>query len=205
MLSYAFFYFVGQNITWLFSSWLVSLLVCATFPIVVMIVDGSAAVRATTVFIGWASVFFIPEFVLKIEHVTFHGDIKHQLTLLMAAFDMLIFVGISFAINVNDSSLVIWTMLLGAHVFYVWGIWYFNFYAKRVQDHHTFFATYMLVLIANDIYFLLVSLIVHGHPLNFTSVLIAGLLTAVPLLFLSRNEVFVNWVETHAPVPFIGQ
>lgn len=205
MLSYAFFYFVGQNITWLFSSWLVSLLVCAAFPIATLAVNGSSAVVATAVFIGWASVFFIPEFVLKIEHVTFHGDIKHQLTPLMAVFDMLVFVGISTVINVNDSSLAVWTILLGVHVFYVWGIWYFNFYAKRVQDHHIFFAVYMLLLIANDVYFLLVSLILHGHPLNFTSVLIAGLLSGLALLFLTRNEGFVAWVEKHAPVPTVVQ
>jgi len=196
MLSYAFFYFVGQNVAWLLSSWLVSLLICAVAPVAVFIFDSKYAFNAITVFVGWASVVVIPEFVLKIGHVTFDSDIKNQLLPLLAVFDALVFVVITIIINVNDSSPAVWTVLLGAHVLYVWGIWHVNFFAKRIREPshaRSYFATYLLILIINDLYFLVISLIIHGHPLNFIAVFVAGCLTAIPLLFAS-HDTFQTWI-----------
>lgn len=196
MLSYAFFYFVGQNIAWLLSSWTISLLVCVVAPISVFIFDSKYVAQALTVFVGWASVVVVPEFVLKVGHVTFDVDIKNQLLPLLAVFDALVFVVITIIINVNDSSPAVWIILLGAHVLYVWGIWHINFFAKRIQEPHhirSYFATYLLILIVNDMYFLVISLIIHGHALNFIAVLVAGCLTAIPLLFASHNT-FQSWI-----------
>ena len=196
MLSYAFFYFIGQNVAWLLSSWLISLLVCVAAPISVFIFDSKYVAQALTVFVGWASVVMVPEFVLKVGHVTFDNDIKNQLLPLLAVFDSLVFVVITIVINVNDSAPAVWIILLGAHVLYVWGIWHINFFAKRICEPahaRSYFATYLLILIANDMYFLIISLIVHGHALNFISVLVAGCLTAVPLLFAS-HDIFQAWI-----------
>lgn len=194
MVSYAFGYFVGQNLAWLLSSWVISLLACAVVPAMIFIFDQSSASRALTTFLGWASVVVVPEFVLQIGHSTFDGDTKNQLLPLLAVFDALIFLAITIVTNVNDSSPVIWVILLAAHVLYVWGIWHVNHYAKRVHDHHKYFFAYMFVLIFNDVYFLIVALIGHGHPLNFISVAIASVLTAVPLVLFSRNDAVMQWV-----------
>lgn len=201
MISFAFGYFVGQNIAWLLSSWVISLLVCAVVPATVFIFDSDAAPRTFTAFLGWASVVVVPEFVLQIGHSTFDGDSKNQLLPLLAVFDALVFVVITIVVNVNDASPVIWVVLLAAHVVYVWGIWHVNHYAKRVHDHHKYFFPYMLVLICNDVYFLIVALIIHGHPLNFISVLIASLLTAVPLLLTSRSDAIMRWMATRGVAP----
>ncbi len=200
MISYVFGYLIGQNIAWLLSSWVISLLVCAVVPSTVFIFDSDSAPRTLTAFLGWASVVVVPEFVLQIGHATFDGDTKNQLLPLLAVFDALVFVVITIVVNVNDSSPIVWVILLAAHVVYVWGIQYVNHYAKRVRDHHKYFFPYMLVLIFNDVFFLIVALVVHGHPLNFISVLIASALTAVPLFLSSRNEAIMRWVVSHGAV-----
>lgn len=196
MLSFAFGYYIGQNVAWLLSSWVVSLLVCAVLPAVAFIIDSSTAARTFTVFVGWASVAAVPEYVLKTGHATFDGDVKNQLLPMLAVFDALVFIFISAATNVNDASPVIWLFLLWVHALYVWGIRHINHYVRRVHDDRGYFYTYMLVLICNDLFFFIVSLIVHGHPLNFISVLIAGALTGVPLLLASRNEVVLAWLTS---------
>lgn len=195
MLSYAFGYYIGQNIAWLFSSWVISMLVCAVLPAIIFIADSHNGVRALTVFVGWASVAFISEFVLKIGHSTFDGDTKNQLLPLVATLDAFVFLLITFITNVNDASPVIWIILLGTHVIYVWGIWHFNNYAKRVHDHRTYFSTYIFVLVANDVFFFIIALIVHGHPLNFIAVLIAGALTAAGLLLSTRSDMVMQWLS----------
>lgn len=200
MLSQAFFYFVGQNITWLLSSWVKSLSVCAVICVVVLLVNLDYAAHGLTTLVGWASVVVVPEFILKITHVTFDTHIKYQLLPILVLLDVFIFVCITIVVNVNDSSPAVWILLMAAHFAYVWIIWHVNNFSKRVQDVRIYFATYLLTLVANDAYFLIVALIVHGHPLNFISVAIAGVLTAVPLLFAS-SEAFAQWVEKHTTAP----
>lgn len=201
MLSFAFFYFVGQNIAWLLSSWMVSGLVCTIIPVVVLLMGVDHGSNSLTVFVGWASVVVVPEFIFKIEHSTFDGDIKNQLLPILAVFDALIFVALTIIVNMNDSAPAVWIFLLAAHALYVNAIWHINNYAKRVHTPYRYFATYMGVLLANDIFFLIVSLIIHGHPLNFISVLIAGVLTTLQLVFMARTPYFSQWLEGPVAAP----
>lgn len=190
MLSYAFFYFVGQNVAWLVSTWYISLLVLAIIPLIVVIADSTYVWHACTVFIGWAPVAFVPEYVLKIAHATFNGHVTSQMLPIVVTCECLIFVAVTILINANDSSPVFWMILLGVHVGYVWTIWYMNNYTKQIVSPvhaRSYYFTYMLVLIVNDVYFLIISLIVHGHALNFMSVFIAAILTGVPLLFANHS------------------
>lgn len=186
MLSYAFFYFVGQNVAWLVSTWYISLLALAIIPLIVTIADSTYTLHACAVFFGWAPVAFVPEYVLKISHATFNGHVTSQMLPILVTCECLIFIAITILINTNDSSPIVWMILLGAHVAYAWMIWYMNNYTKQIvnQDHsRSYYFTYVMVLVLNDIYFLIISLIVHGHALNFMSVFIAAILTSVPLLF----------------------
>lgn len=200
MLSQAFFYFVGQNITWLLSSWIKSLCLCVFIGLIVLCVDLNYIGHALTALVGWASVVVVPEFILKITHMTFEAHIKYQLLPLVLVIDAFVFVALTIIVNVNDSSPAVWVLLMAAHVGYVWAIWHVNNFSRRVQDVRLYFATYLLTLLANDAYFLIIALVVHGHPLNFISVVIAGVLTAVPLFFAS-SEAFAQWVEKHTTAP----
>lgn len=200
MFSQTFLYFIGQNIAWLLSSWIKSLAVCAFLFLITICVSTNYITQALTVFVGWASVVVVPEFILKITHVTFDDHIKHQLLPLLVLIDALVFALFTTVVNANDASPVIWVILIPAHVLYAWLIYQANALAKRVQDFRIYFATYALVLVANDMFFLIVSLIIHGHPLNFISVVIAGVLTGIPLLFAS-STVFTQWVEKHTVAP----
>jgi hypothetical protein len=200
MFSQTFLYFIGQNIAWLLSSWIKSLVVCALLFLVTICVSTDYTTQALTVFVGWASVVVVPEFILKVTHMTFDDHIKHQLLPLLVLVDALVFALFTTVVNANDASPVIWVILIPAHVLYAWLIYQANALAKRVQDFRIYFATYALVLVANDMFFLIVSLIIHGHPLNFISVVIAGVLTGIPLLFAS-STVFTQWVEKHSVAP----
>lgn len=200
MLSRAFFYFVGQNITWLLSSWQKSLLVCSLVCAAVLLVSVNYYEQALTALVGWASVVVVPEFILKVTHVTFDAHIKHQMLPMLVALDAIIFIVITIIVNVNDASPIVWVLLMAAHVGYVWIMWHVNIFAKRVHDVRIYFATYLLTLLANDTYFLIVALIIHGHPLNFIAVAIAAVLTAIPLMFAS-SDAFAQWIDKHSTAP----
>ncbi|OQW70872.1 MAG: hypothetical protein BVN35_17825 [Proteobacteria bacterium ST_bin11] len=184
-MSLAFFYLLGQNGTYLASSFYGGIWTTFTIILVALIVSAFKWQAVVAIVLGWSSVAFLPEYRLKTTTKTFncHKNPATHHHLLFFITEVFAFICVTGVVNIDDSAFWLWLLVAPWHVAYVAIIDGVNRYSHRVKEEdmlaRIYYIVYAVILVVSDLYFVLISVIVVDRSQNLAAIAILAVATFI--------------------------
>ena len=198
-MSNAFFYLVGQGLTYLLASWKWS------FFLMLLLTLGSFVVWQVTVevpmlLLGWLSAVCIPEYVLGVHFDCFSEKASRHLLIIAYTFEAFFYVLITLMTWFDDGIPAMWGMLLLMHLLLIMVLNTLEPHALRIQPFtraNGYFVVFAGLTALTDIAFLFVSVVTFGRAVHWITIVVFALFTfALTLMIRERisNAAFSSLV-----------
>lgn len=198
-MSLAFYYLVGQNVTYLSASFSGSILAATAILLFTAILTIFEWKALLAVVFGFASVAYIPEHRLVVSTRTFscHENTAYHHQSIIYLTELVIFFCMTSAVNIDDGAWWIWLTMACTHTFYVMVSEICNRFSERVvlagkpEILVRYYLIYFVILCFSDGFFMATSLIAYNRSQNLASIAILACITFV-VVYLSENLEFVH-------------
>lgn len=192
-MTYAYFYLVGQNITYFAVSWRVSLLLNVLVAVVAGFARGFSDGSVVAVFIGWLSIVWTVEHKLNVPTTTYNcfTHATAHFSGITLAMEIVLFTLLSILLIVDDGSLTIWAGVIFGHTVYIIIVYSINKASKRVAggfEGLRYYVVYAMLLFSTDLYYVALSAIVHDRRQNLVGTCIIAAITAVVFYLTERQH-----------------
>lgn len=202
-MSNGFFYIVGQGVGYITSSWAVSLAINLLVVVAALLTGNETVFSVLSIFLGWASIVLIPEWLLGISSIVFSKKASTQLLILVYTIEVSTYVLISLLIFVDDSNPFLWLFLAVAHLAYIVGMETINQYSNRISHtqltHLTwqYYIVFAVVTVGTDL-LMGVVVAISDRPITIWTVTISAFVTLIisALVLLNHRQT----IET-VPLP----
>lgn len=192
-MTYAYFYLVGQNITYLSTTWKVSLPIILLIGLIAAFSSSFTDYTIVGLLWGWASVAYIVETKVQVDTTLyqFNKNPSTHFQCVILALEIIGFIAMSLALLVDDGSVWIWMLIISAHGLYVFVLFVVNKASKKIESPLLalrYYFIYLMILAMTDSYFVVLSMIVHDRRQNLVGIIVATLLSQATIYFLSNYD-----------------
>ncbi len=198
-MSLAFYYLIGQNVTYLSASFSGSIFATVAVLIFTAGLTFFEWKALLAVVLGFISVAYIPEHKLSASTRTFscHENTEHHHQSIVFITELVGFFCLTAAVNIDDGSWGIWLAMAFMHTLYVIASEICNRFSGRVVTAGQseilirYYLIYFVVLCFSDGFFMATSIIAYNRSQNLASIFILACITFA-VVYLADNLEFVH-------------